>query len=233
MTLTLPTYVSTHKGDASRRYFWLLEIAATGATPLVRITDCAQDITYGGIVYSAGRGFRVSGMQSNYSGLGEFTLSIDNGDGVFSGYLAVWVGPDAHPKVTVTEVWFDAATSSLTVEDGYEIAGGVADALSWDDTSAGIRVIPSAISAQLLSHGMRWERDLCTYRAFKGPECGYAGSTTTCDRTAKACSEMSGGSNIARFGGVRSGIDGFLYEVGQTRRMWFTDFTFTQWMTER
>lgn len=228
MTLPLPTYVSTHKSDAARRYYWLLEIAATSATPLVRITDCDQPLVYGGNTYAAGRGFTVSGMQ-----VGEFSLSVDNGDGVFGGYAAVWVGPDAHPKVTLTEVWLDATTASLTVQDGYQLAGGVADALSWDDSSVEIRVIPSAVSTQLLSHGMKWERDRCTYRAFKGPECGYAGVTATCDRTPAACAGMAGGSNIARFGGVRSGVDGFLYEVGQTRRMWLTDFTFTDWVTER
>ncbi len=233
MSLGLPGYVSGHKADAARRYFWLLEIAATSATPLVRLTDCSVDITYLSNVYSAGRSFSVSSMQTSYSGIGEFTLSVGNGDGLVSGYVAKWVGADARPKITLTEVWFDATTMDLTIQGAYQVAAGVADALSWDDKAVGIRVVPSASSTQLLSHGMKWERDRCTYRAFKGSECGYAGATATCDRTPAACAGMAGGSNIARFGGVRSGIDGFLYEVGQTKEMWFTDITFAEWKAER
>ncbi len=233
MSLTLPAYVSTHKADATRRFFWLVEIAATGATPLVRLTDCAVDLVYLSNTYTSGREISISAMQTSYSGIGEFTMVLGNGDGLIAGYLAKWVGPDARPQITLTEVWFDAATTDLTVQGGYQLAAGVADALSWDDKSASIRVVPSASSAQLRSHGMKWERDRCTYRAFKGPECGYAGVTATCDRTPAACAGMAGGSNLARFGGVRSGVDGFLYEVGQTKEMWFTDFTFAEWKAER
>jgi phage-related protein len=36
---------------------------------------------------------------------------------------------------------------------------------------------------------------------FKGTECGYAGSTSSCNKTASACQGMAGGSNYQRFGG--------------------------------
>jgi phage-related protein len=36
---------------------------------------------------------------------------------------------------------------------------------------------------------------------FKDANCGYAGATATCDKTITACTGMTGGSNLARFGG--------------------------------
>jgi hypothetical protein len=36
---------------------------------------------------------------------------------------------------------------------------------------------------------------------FKDDNCGYAGVTSTCDKTLTACRAMNGGSNSARFGG--------------------------------
>jgi lambda family phage minor tail protein L len=39
------------------------------------------------------------------------------------------------------------------------------------------------------------------WHVFKDSNCGYAGATTTCDKTLTACRAMNGGSNSARFGG--------------------------------
>jgi len=46
-------------------------------------------------------------------------------------------------------------------------------------------------------------RTFC-YWKFKSTECGYAGATTSCNKTASACKAMLGGSNFARFGGFPS-----------------------------
>jgi phage-related protein len=43
-------------------------------------------------------------------------------------------------------------------------------------------------------------RNQCRW-IFKSSECGYAGATTTCNKTLSACRAMSGGSNSRRFGG--------------------------------
>lgn len=43
-------------------------------------------------------------------------------------------------------------------------------------------------------------RNQCRW-IFKSTECGYAGATTTCNKTLSACRAMTGGSNSVRFGG--------------------------------
>lgn len=43
-------------------------------------------------------------------------------------------------------------------------------------------------------------RNQCRW-IFKGSECGYAGATTTCNKTLTACRAVAGGSNSKRFGG--------------------------------
>jgi phage-related protein len=47
-------------------------------------------------------------------------------------------------------------------------------------------------------------RNQCRW-IFKSSECGYAGATTTCNKTISACRAMSGGSNSKRYGGY-SGV---------------------------
>jgi phage-related protein len=44
----------------------------------------------------------------------------------------------------------------------------------------------------------------CRYRVFKGPECKYAGGTTTCDRTLDTCTTLA---NTVNFGGFPGIID--------------------------
>lgn len=43
-------------------------------------------------------------------------------------------------------------------------------------------------------------RNQCRW-IFKSAECGYAGASTTCDKTLTACRAMTGGSNSIRYGG--------------------------------
>jgi lambda family phage minor tail protein L len=46
----------------------------------------------------------------------------------------------------------------------------------------------------------RFLKNHCRW-VFKSTECGYSGSTTSCDKTLPACRNMNGGSNSERYGG--------------------------------
>jgi hypothetical protein len=54
--------------------------------------------------------------------------------------------------------------------------------------------------------GERFMKDFC-FKQFKGVECGYAGATTTCNRTLAACRALN---NQVRYGGF-PGLPGGLY----------------------
>lgn len=60
-----------------------------------------------------------------------------------------------------------------------------------------------------------YTRQNCRW-TFKGAECGYAGASSSCNKTLAACAAMTGGSNTARFGGFPS-IPGVGFDENGTR----------------
>ncbi len=218
MTLTLPTYAEAHRADAVLRFAWLVAIGAVGSAPAIYLTDGKTDVVFGGHTYLAGRTVTLDGLTSAPEG----NISIGNGDGAMSGRAALWRAEDANPTVTVTEVWFDATGAQ---QGSYVLAQGYLEAPSWDNQTFHARIVGSTVAASQPALSQTWTVGTCTYRAFKGPECGYSGASTTCERTVAACSARF---NLANFGG----INGTLPAAGDTVSMWGVTYTYRLRPTE-
>ena len=51
----------------------------------------------------------------------------------------------------------------------------------------------------------RYLKDHCRYKEFKGPECGYSGPETECNRTFERCKELGNASRFGGFPGIPTG----------------------------
>jgi len=102
--------------------------------------------------------------------------------------------------VTIRIVYSEALDQGAVIEESFTVL----------KTTCNAEVVEFELGAENLllrkfpkevyfRHNCRWK--------FKSTECGYAGATTTCNRTMGACIDLDGGSNISRFGGF-PGIPG-------------------------
>lgn len=119
---------------------------------------------------------------------------ISNVDGSVQSYLESYAGLVG---ATVRLMLVHSAHLDLTtpeVDQTYEVMAANCDA-RWAtlDLGAASPMGKRFPRARILTNYCRWK--------FKGTECGYAGATTTCDKTLAACRAMAGGSNSAAFGG--------------------------------
>lgn len=211
MTVSLPAYAEAHRGDQMLTYVWLLEIAATTSTTAIRMTESDIDVTLGGNLYSSGRPFTVDGLGSTPEG----AVSIGNGDGELGARAALWRAENASPGFTLTELWLDSAG----VQQGsYVVLRGTLEGHSWDNQWFHARIEASSVVDSQPALARRWSVGLCTYRAFRGVECGYSGAATTCDRTLATCTALG---NSSRWGGVAS-----LPGAGDTISLWFRTYSY-------
>lgn len=210
MTLTLPTYADIHRVDPELRFVWLVAIGGTLSTTPLYMTDGMDPVVYGSETYQPDRSITVDGLGSAPEG----AISIGNGDGEMGARAALWKAIDARPSITITELWLDATGAQ---QGSYVILYGYLQSPSWDNQIFHASITgESVLSSQA---ALAWGYDTaCTYRAFKGPECGYAGAEVTCDRTLTRCTALG---NSARFGGF-SGI----HAVGSTQDLWYRTYTF-------
>ena len=144
---------------------------------------------------------------------------------------AAWRGSDAMPTITLTEVWFDATTTDAAIQasGAYVIASGVQEGISWTAAALSLRVVPPTTTASdTPGLGPRWTVDKCSYRTFKGLECGYAGATASCDRLYATCQGLG---NSARYGGVRANPENFLLKAGSYNFWWNVPVTLVAWDT--
>jgi phage-related protein len=196
--MTLPAWISTHKGDAVRSTFWLVKLGL--ATPLY-LTDCDQPIVYDGHTFTPAP-CTVDGLQNDSAaGAGNGgRLMLATGGTYWQPLLAEIAGGTRTFEVTVWEAWLDvtALPSAAPPANAVRLVAVTrVEAAEWDTEWLALTLGPAA-SPSLGRLPFREYGPSCTYRRFKGPQCGYSGAETTCDRTIEACTARS---NATRFGG--------------------------------
>ncbi len=100
-------------------------------------------------------------------------------------------------KVSIKTVWANQlADTSAYIEDVFYIDSYTADQ---DNVSFVLTSKFDVLDVELPLR--RYSRNYCNWK-FKGTECGYAGSDTTCNKTKQDCKNNK--NNYARFGGFPS-----------------------------
>jgi len=196
--ITLPSWISAHKGDAARSTFWLVKLGLS--TPLY-LADCDQPIVYDGHTFTptllAVDGFQ--GDASSSSGNGG-RVSLATGEPHWQPFLEEIAGGNRNFEVSVWEAWANMAVYPSAVPPANAVRAAAVtkvEAAEWDAEWLALTLGPAA-DPSLGRLPFREYGPTCTYRRFKGPQCGYSGVETTCDRTIEACTARS---NAARFGG--------------------------------
>jgi len=196
--MSLPAYITTHKGDAARSTFWCVELAF----PVVqRFTDCPFPLTISGNVYTPAVLF-VEGVQSSESDPVATSAALTFGSGEGNAWqllLAALTSAQRHPVVSITEAWADPSGVTGAVQSSRLMLTGRLESAEWDDTQARLTLGPVA-DPTMSRLPFREYSEKCSIRKFKGLQCKYAGAATSCDRSYATCTSYG---NQANFGGFR------------------------------
>jgi phage-related protein len=191
---TLPTNLIAEKNLMHSPDPWLilLEITLTDAGPTtLRFVKNTENITYGGNTYTAFP-FQLSMVETNSKGeIPQVTLKVCNITRFLTPYLnSLDGGIDSTVKIIVVNNKYLAEDYS-ELELDFSVMGCEVDAY-WVTWTLGMvnplnRRFPLY---RFLANHCRW--------IFKGAECGYAGSATTCNRSFDDCIARD---NTEYFGG--------------------------------
>ena len=198
MPLDLPPAIirAANTMDQTEPWLALLDIYLPGGERLSLVNN-NEDVTFGGVLYSA---FAFNYEQQKQSGKGELptvTISVSNVSRVIQSYLEQYdggVGSDV-TLIIVNNAHLAEDYAELTTT--MTVLGAKANA-QWVTFTLGA-------ANPLNKRFPNWQYIAlhCRFR-YKGPHCGYAGALTTCARTLDDCRAHS---NSARFGG-HPGLDG-------------------------
>lgn len=190
--LTLPVALIAEKNKlfATGPWLWLLDITLPDASHL-RLTRNTEDVTYGGHVYTR-FGFLIGEQRSAGDGRAQMlTVTVANPGRALEPYLA------AHDGLIGCAVTLVIAHADNLGEDHADLT------LAWEILA--VEVNAESVQFQLGAESpmrRRYPLYAALPRAcgwvFKGAECAYAGTATSCARTLDACRALG---NSRRFGG--------------------------------
>ena len=187
----------------------LLDITIPGLTEHVRITSNGENITwvdYDWIAFP----FEISELTED--GMGEvpqWQISIDNRSRVIEGYLQQY---DQYLKVNGIEgneikcQCHVVNTKDLTNPEAVKtVYFELSKPTTTHEVATFILTADSPFNIQVPKR--RFIKTYC-YWKFKGVECGYSGTATTCDKSLSRCQELNnsprfGGFPAVGFGGIR------------------------------
>jgi len=219
--MALPTYIETHRTDVERIWCYLVTVELPETPTYYYLTDFDRDVTYGGETYTASPGVNVTGVRGNDSTLAGASLEILNDASNTWGSIASdFAGQNRAPIVTIREAWLNLTANPVTVEDtenaAYVVCKGYAEGPEWNDTTIRFSVANGRLALARKLPARQYGTS-CTYRQFKGAQCGYVGAQTTCTRQYADCPNSSDpGANVLRFGGWMAlpQVDGKYYYFG-------------------
>lgn len=202
--LILPLALRLEKNKLVSTAPWLLLLAVTlPDASVLRLAKNTEDVTFGGNVYTA-FAFDLGDVRSGGDGrIQGVTLKVANPERMLQSYMEANDGLIGC-AVTLAVVHADNLASDYTeLTLNYDVLAADS-AADWITFTLGAenplrRRFPLHVAIPFS----------CNWR-FKGAECAYAGSATTCARTLDACRNLA---NTARFGG-RPGITGAARFVG-------------------
>jgi len=199
--MALPAWIAAHKGDSTRATFWLVKVDLSTS---LYLTNCDQPIVFDGHTFIPHK-LVVDGLQSDGASTSASggRLQLATGGATWTALIgAIATGARAF-SVTFWEVWIDPSALPSVVVGSTSwrlVATTKCEAAEWGAEVLTLTLGPSADPALSRLPFRDYSVD-CTYRKFKGAQCGYAGADTTCARTYAACTAKA---NTGRFGGFTS-----------------------------
>lgn len=192
----LPPYIESHKADAVRIVCILVKVHY--AIPQC-MTTCDIPVVHDGDTYLPTADLAVDGIRESEEDPAAVsaTVRIGNANGYWGALLASLAPADRTPTVQVFQAWLSPSSPSPTPEAVRGLLVGAVESDSWTPVEATLTVGP-ATDQKAATLPWREIATRCTYRRFKGAQCGYAGAATSCDRSLATCTTLG---NQARFGG--------------------------------
>ncbi len=185
----------TQKNAQTNQPIWLFTLKNyDGAGTNLYFTNWDVDITFNAITYTRFP-IKIDFTSNNTQGqVDSLTLTVGNVSRLIQAYLEQY---DLRGLAVDIQIVFIDTISDGTafLKDTYFIDTYTADAQNVVLTlSTAFNVMGLQLPAR------KFMGNYCSWR-FKGTECGYTGTTSSCNKTAAACQAMVGGSNYLRFGG--------------------------------
>ncbi len=202
MPLSLSAVAIQEKNKLTSSTTWLimLEITIPGVGTPVRVVKNNENISWAGSTWYA-YPFELDEIVEESKGeVPQITIRVGNVDRVMDGYMQDY---DSYCKTN----GFSPITCNLYVVNSSNTGSSTPEVTHTFDLKQ-VKSDPFWCHF-ILGSGNLWNRraplnriwkNQCRW-VFKSTECGYAGATTTCDKTLYACRNMGGGSNSIRFGG--------------------------------
>lgn len=191
-TLPADLILSKNLLEDGNPWLLLLDIELDDSTTIYLVRN-TEDITFDGQVYTAFPFEIEASVQRSKGEIPTIQLRVSNVTRTIQAYLEAYsglVGNSVTLRV-VNNAYLSEDYSELT--ETFEILASVADA-TYVALTLGC---PSPLNRRFPLY--RYLSDSCRYVSnFKGAECGYSGSDSTCEGTLDACRLKS---NSARFGG--------------------------------
>ena len=150
------------------------------------------DITWNGYVWKAASVTHSPIECAQDTRIDETTITFPVIADELAAYLAAGVSLNGI-QVNIYKVFRDALDDPLNYVHEFS---GETDAPEYNETAMSVRVRRSYGTFSKTIPQLTY-MPLCPWR-FKGPQCGYTGSETTCDRTAARCQQLN---NFNNYGG--------------------------------
>jgi len=192
MARSLDTTFTSEKNAQTSRPVYIYTVHSFDGTKNLCLTNYDSDIVYNGITYSA---FPINHDNIGENNTGEIPsvrVSISNVSRLIQAYLETY--ELRRKKVTIRMIWANQlADTDAYTDDIYYI-----DSYTADQNNVVFTLKSKFDLMGLELPGRKFSRNNCSW-VFKGAECKYAGSESSCVKTLTRCRELS---NTVNYGGV-------------------------------
>lgn len=178
------------------RAFTLLRLVIDGIAHC--FTDCDVPIPFNGALYKP-RSYKLGTVSYSLAKIVDSaTLALDNMDDLLT---LSFVG--GNPQGSETDIYLVALDADYKLigvypDDHVVLFAGTLD--DWRMPEGNVEITITNEMVQWHQRTARMQSSSCSWRAFKGAECGYSGAATKCDRSYARCETLG---NTANFGGER------------------------------
>lgn len=195
MPLNIPDSFKTAKNaEANAPIFLYTLYDYDGAGTDLHFAEWDSNVTFDGIEYAAFPIHHDEISENSEGSINSVRLTLGNASRLIQSYLELY--DLRNKKVRIRLVWND----DLSDPDNKVDFLFYIDSYSAAVEAAEFVLLPKVDVLSLQLPKRIYARNYCQWR-FKGTQCGYAGSQTTCNRTFQRCRELA---NQVRFGGFPS-----------------------------
>ncbi|MFV3127114.1 hypothetical protein [Niveispirillum sp. KHB5.9] len=174
-----------------------IRLFSIGGMPRLTLTDCEKDVFWDGKVWRS-VGISYSNVEIKLGlEVDTYKLTLDNHDSAMTAWTRT-----ADPKGETTTAWKGATNGVLDEAGRVLLAGNPVLLFEGRNTSVQIDTMAQIVVKSLLDMNDQLaakarQQVTCRFR-FKGRNCGYVGTETSCNLTQARCMELG---NQSRFGG--------------------------------